>query len=74
MKKAEREGERDTGKGGEVFFCGGWRVTRVPMERPAMTAPLENVGYASGVALMEPQRGCSCLPGEGIIVPLDKAA
>ncbi|TNN69368.1 hypothetical protein EYF80_020369 [Liparis tanakae] len=39
----------------------------------AMTVPLENAGYASGVALMEPERGCSCLPRRRDIVRLDKA-
>lgn len=39
----------------------------VPIEWPAMTVPLENAGYASGVALMEPERGCSCLPRRGIL-------
>lgn len=49
-------------------------MTGVPIEWPAMTVPLENAGYASGVALMEPERGCSCLPQRGDIVQLDKAA
>lgn len=73
QKKTKRAGEAER-EGGEVFFCGGWRVTRVPIEWPAMTVPLENAGYASGVALMEPERGCSCLPQRGDIVQLDKAA
>ncbi|KAI9519094.1 hypothetical protein NQZ68_031365 [Dissostichus eleginoides] len=47
---------------------------RVPIEWPAMTVPPENAGYASGVALMEPERGCSCLPRRRDIVQLDKAA
>lgn len=49
-------------------------MTGVPIEWPAMTVPLENAGYASGVALMEPERGCSCLPRRRDIVQLDKAA
>lgn len=72
-KKTKRAGEAER-EGGEVFFCGGWRVTGVPIEWPAMTVPLENAGYASGVALMEPERGCSCLPRRRDIVQLDKAA
>ena len=44
------------------------------MEWPAMTVPLENAGYAGGVALMEPEKGCSCLPWRSDIVQLDKAA
>lgn len=72
-KKTKRAGEAER-EGGEDFLCGGWRVTGVPIERPAMTVPLENAGYASGVALMEPERGCSCLPRRGDIVQLDKAA
>lgn len=55
-------------------LCGDWRVTGVPMEWPAMTVPLENAGYAGGVALMEPEKGCSCLPWRSDIVQLDKAA
>lgn len=47
---------------------------RGPIEWPAMTVPLENADYASGVALMEPERGCSCLPWRRDIVQLDKAA
>lgn len=73
QKKTKRAGEAER-EGGEVFFCGGWRVTGVPIEWPAMTVPLENAGYASGVALMEPERGCSCLPRRRDIVQLDKAA
>lgn len=72
-KKTKRAGEAER-EGREVFFCGGWRVTGVPIEWPAMTVPLENAGYASGVALMEPERGCSCLPRRRDIVQLDKAA
>lgn len=73
QKKTKRAGEAER-EDREVFFCGVWRVTGVPMERPAMTVPLENAGYASGVALMEPERGCSCLPRRRDIVQLDKAA
>lgn len=73
QKKTKRAGEAER-EGGEVFLCGGWRVTGVPIEWPAMTVPLENAGYASGVALMEPERGCSCLPRRRDIVQLDKAA
>lgn len=62
------------GGGREGLFCGARRVTGVPIEWPAMTVPLENAGYASGVALMEPERGCSCLPRRRDIVRLDKAA
>lgn len=61
-------------EGAERFLCGGWRVTGVPIEGPVMTVPLENADYASRVALMEPERGCSCLPWRGDIVQLDKAA
>lgn len=45
----------------------------MPIEWPVMTVSLENADYASGVALMEPERGCSCLPRRGDIVQLDKA-
>lgn len=54
------------GQGGlRGSLCGDWRVTGVSMEWSAMTGPLENVGYAAGVALMEPEEGCSCCPGGG---------
>lgn len=43
-------------------------MTGVPIEWQAMTVPLENASYASRVALMEPERGCSCLPRWGDIV------
>lgn len=69
--KRPSEQERE---GAEVFFCGVQRVTWVPIEEPAMTVPLENASYASGVALMEPESGCSCLPWRKDIVQLDKVS
>lgn len=85
-KKKERMGEQNKvakkeqassrgGQGGmRGLLCGDWRVTGVPIEWPEMTVPLENAGYAGGVALMEPEKGCSCLPWRRDIVQLDKAA
>lgn len=73
-KKRPSEHERRWREGSELFFCGCCRVTGVPMEWPAMTVPLENANYANRVALMEPERGCSCLPQREVIVQLDKAA
>lgn len=85
-KKKERMGEQNKvakkeqassrgGQGGmRGLLCGDWRVTGVPIEWPEMTVPLENASYADGVALMEPEKGCSCLPWRRDIVQLDKAA
>lgn len=55
------EAERES----EGFLLWWLESDRVPTEWPVMTVPLENAGYASGVALMEPERGCSCLSRRG---------
>lgn len=74
-KKKKEQASSRVGPGGlRGLLCGDWRVTGVPIEWPAMTVPPENASYASGVALMEPEKGCSCLPWRSDIVQLDKAA
>lgn len=74
VAKKEQASSRGGQRGLRGLLCGDWRVTGVPIEWPAMTVPLENAGYAGGVALMEPEKRCSCLPWRSDIVQLDKAA
>lgn len=74
LQKKEQVSSRVRPGGLRGSLCGDWRVTGVPMEWPAMTVPPENADYAGGVALMDPEKGCSCLPWRSDIVQLDKAA
>lgn len=74
VAKKEQASSRGGQGGMRGLLCGDWRVTGVPIEWPEMTVPLENAGYAGGVALMEPEKGCSCLPWRRDIVQLDKEA
>lgn len=74
QKKKEKVSSRVRPGGLRGLLCGDWRVTGVPMEGPAMTVPPDNAGYAGGVALMDLEKGCSCLPWRSDIVQLDKAS